>query len=390
MHFNKHDLKLSFFITSLVLCVSTQVNAHFVWGCSGDDKVKVVLGEQVEFGQAQFMNGMKTSAANQEPKTAGISLQKVKSKLAEFPKGMTSFGATILGDSIYVIGGKSGKAHSYAKSYQNRNVYRLKLDGSNDQWQVAGDNLGLQGLAIVGHGGKVYRIGGLEARNKEGDDQDLHSISDFIAFDPATKKWSDMPKLPEGRSSFDACVVDDHVFVVGGWKLTGENDAVWATEILKFNLAEPESKWMKIEAPFKTRALAVRAHQGKLVVIGGIQESGGTTNAVHFFDLETQKWATGPDVPTEDGIKAFGCSAVSLGENLLVSTYDGGVFQLCDDAKDKSGKAWQKIHELENGRFFHQMMPVGESKFALVGGSHMEHGSHMEVEVYEVINNAKH
>ncbi len=311
----------------------------------------------------------------------GLALRKVEDQHTDFPRGMTSFGATVLNNSIYVIGGKSGKAHSYAKSYQNRNVYCLNLDDSDKQWQVAGDNLGLQGLAIVGHAGKVYRIGGLETLNKEGEDHDLHSVSDFVAFDPAKKAWTELPKLPEGRSSFDATVAGDQVFVVGGWNMGGEEETAWATDMLKFDLRNPESHWERIEAPFKTRALAVRSHQDRLVVVGGIQEAGGPTNSVHFFDLNTGEWSDGPDVPTEGGMKAFGCSAVSLGDNLLVSTYDGGVFNLSHGAK-----AWNKIHQLEAGRFFHQMLPVGKTKFALVGGSHMEHGSHMEVEVYEVVN----
>ena len=63
----------------------------------------------------------------------------------------------------------------------------------------------------------------------------------------------------------------------------------------------------------------------------------------------------------------------------MASTYDGGIYAL---NADHSG--WAKIHELDDGRFFHQMLPVAENRFALVGGSHMESGSHFEVEVFEV------
>jgi len=85
-------------------------------------------------------------------------------------------------------------------------------------------------------------------------------------------------------------------------------------------------------------------------------------------------------------MRAFGCSAVSLGGNLLVSTYGGGIFLLIDDEKGEDSKAWMKVHQLETGRFFHQMLPVDELKFALVGGSHMEHDSHLEIEVFEIVN----
>ncbi len=310
---------------------------------------------------------------------SSLVLEKVEGNFADFPRGMTSFGAAAIDGNIYVIGGKSGRAHKYAKSYQNRDVLCLNVKSEDQKWRTVGENLGLQGLAIVAHKDRVYRIGGLEARNKEGDDHDLHSIADVLQFNPADQSWTEMPSLPKARSSFDATVHGDKMYVVGGWKLSSENESEWADDVLVFDFSKPEGQWQKIPAPFHTRALAVRAHHDKLVVIGGIEEDGGTTSAVHMLDLKTNQWTEGPDVPTESGIKAFGCSAVSINGSLLVSTYDGDIFRLSDDAAQ-----WELAHELETGRFFHQMLPVGESRFAIVGGSHMEHGSQNEIEIFEV------
>lgn len=311
-------------------------------------------------------------------KVAPVSVAKVDAGLADFPKGMTSFGATVAKGQIFVIGGKSGRAHQYAKSYQNRDVMCLSVDGSQADWKTVGENLGLQGLAIVAQGGNVFRIGGLEARNEEGDEQDLHSVSDFVQFDLATKKWKQLPALPEGRSSIDACVVGNQVFVVGGWCM-GDGAPKWATTMLKFNLSDLDGQWEQIDAPFKTRAMAVRHHDNKLFAIGGIQQNGGPTNLVHVYDLATGQWSTGPEMPATGPMKAFGCSAVSTQGHLLASTYDGGIYALNSDHSD-----WVKVHELDDGRFFHQMLPVTENRFALVGGSHMKSGSHFEIEVFEV------
>ncbi|QEG24300.1 Kelch repeat-containing protein [Mariniblastus fucicola] len=321
-----------------------------------------------------------TTVSTPATEAAPVSLEKVDAGFADFPRGMTSFGATVVDNNVYVIGGKSGRAHSYAKSYQNRDVFCLSLSGNDKQWKSVGENLGLQGLAIVGHKGKVYRIGGLEARNAEGEDHDLKSISEVLEFDPATQSWNEMPSLPEGRSSFDACVADGKIYVVGGWTMNGEEETVWAEDMLVFDLSKPDGEWSRIEAPFRARALAVREFDGKLIVIGGIEEGAGTTNAVHFYDLTSGQWSEGPEVPTDGGIKSFGCSAVAVDGNFLISIYDGQVLRLSDDAT-----AWQRVHQLDEGRFFHQMLPVGDSQFALVGGSHMEDGSRMEVEVFEVV-----
>ena len=317
-----------------------------------------------------------------------VGLKRAEAEFSEFPIGITSFGAALLDNHIFVVGGKSGRAHEYARSYQNRNVYRLNLDRNNEPWEVVADNLGLQGLAVVGHDGKMYRIGGLEARNKEGEEQDLHSINDFLAFDPVKKTWSKMPDLPDGRSSIDACVVGEQLYVVGGWTMAGEKKPVWLNDMLRFDLSQPESGWEQIETPFTTRALAVCANQGKLVVIGGIQQKGGLTNAVHFFDLQTGQWSLGPEVPAEDDMKSFGCSAISLGDNLLVSTYGGGIFRLAENRRGSGEWGWEKVYQLDIGRFFHQMIPLDETRFALIGGAHMEYGRQTEVEIYEITDGA--
>ena len=296
---------------------------------------------------------------------------------------MTSFGATVVDNQIFVIGGKSGKAHAYAKSYQNKDVFCLATDGSNNEWQTVSENHGLQGLAIVGYDRKIFRIGGLEARNKEGEDDDLHSVADFKQFDPTTQTWTDLPPLPQGRSSIDACVVGNYVYVVGGWTM-GDEDAVWATDMLKFDLSNLNGKWEKVGVPFKTRALAVEGNNDQLVAVGGLKEDGGPTDEVYIYDFKTKKWSEGPAVPTPGRMKAFGCSTTSVAGHVLASTYDGGIYEL---AADNSG--WVKIHQLDDGRFFHQMLPISENQFALVGGSHMQTGSNFDIEVFEAVANDK-
>ena len=312
-----------------------------------------------------------------QPSGTGVTLQRVDRGYQEFPRGMTSFGATVLEGKIYVAGGKSGRAHRYARSYQNNDVYCLDLSGK--QWSTAGDTLGLQGLAIVAHGGKIIRIGGLEVRNEEGEEHQLRSIAAVKSFDPETKKWTTLPSLPQGRSSFDACVHDNRIFVVGGWTMELGEEPEWAEDMLVLDLSSENARWQSIEAPFMTRALAVRAFDNRIFAIGGIEAAGGPAEYVHVYDVESGQWESGPDLPCNEGMKGFGCSAVAVGGHFFVSTYDGGIYCLSDDQS-----SWEKVHQLEMGRFFHQMLPAGPKSFAIVGGSHMKHGNQNEVIVLSV------
>ena len=311
---------------------------------------------------------------------SGVKLERVDAQIEDFPRGMTSFGATVLANKLFVTGGKSGRAHSYARSYQNRDIYCL--DFESKKWETVGETLGLQGLAIVSYGGQVIRVGGLEARNEEGEEHELRSLADVKAFNPETKKWTKWPSLPEGRSSFDACVHEDKVYVVGGWTLAIGKEAQWASDMLVLDANADKPEWKRVEVPFQNRALAVDVFKDKLFAIGGINED-GTTDEVHVFDLKNQTWSEGPEIPSDSGMLGFGCSATPLSGRFFVSTYDG-IYQLSEDQN-----SWEKVHPLEPGRFFHHMVPVDESSFALVGGAHMKQGRFQNIEVYKVIDSTK-
>ena len=113
--------------------------------------------------------------------------------------------------------------------------------------------------------------------------------------------------------------------------------------------------WVSLGAP---GAISVDAFKDKLFAIGGINED-GTTDEVHVYDLKSQTWSEGPEIPSDSGMLGFGCSATPLDGRFLVSTCDG-IYQLSEDQT-----SWEKIHQLEPGRFFHHMVPVDESSFAL-------------------------
>ena len=126
--------------------------------------------------------------------------------LTDLPRGITSFGAAVIGDWLYVYGGHFGRPHHYSNTSQSDELSRLNLRRPAD-WETIAKGPRLQGLAMVAHGGKLYRVGGFTAHNEEDDDHDLRSVADFVRFHPETGKWESLPSLPEPRSSHDAVVI---------------------------------------------------------------------------------------------------------------------------------------------------------------------------------------
>src|SRR5262249_18196247 len=177
---------------------------------------------------------------------------------------------------------------------------------------IAGEELpggtGLQGRALVAHGGKVYRVGGMQPRNKPGQPSDTHSVTECSCYDPATRKWTPLPDLPTGRSSHDAAVVGDRLIVAGGWDMRGTGEGpVWHTTAVVLDLKDPK-KWESVKQPFKRRALTMASHDGKAYVIAGMTEKGDMTLGVDVYDPAKDAWTKGPDIP---GPKGNGFSAAA-------------------------------------------------------------------------------
>ncbi len=86
--------------------------------------------------------------------------------LPDLPFGITSFGAALVDQQLYVCAGQKGPAHEYSREGQSDQFLRLDLR-SPHKWEALGTVPRGAGLAMVSYGGKIYRIGGFEARNKE-------------------------------------------------------------------------------------------------------------------------------------------------------------------------------------------------------------------------------
>jgi N-acetylneuraminic acid mutarotase len=300
-------------------------------------------------------------------------------KIPNIPVGITSFGGVVMNDKLYCYGGHNGDAHQYYSEGQNKTVFELNLKNPA-KWIAHKTDQGLQGLALVGHQGKIYRIGGFEARNKKGDEKDMHSVAEFAVFDFKTKKWQQLKPMPAARSSFDAVVVGDSVYVVGGWSLAGDETTQWSKTALVYDFSASDPQWKELTAPpFVRRAISLGYQNGKLYAVGGMQQRGGPTTNVAVFDLKSQKWSAGPTLPGAEMMEGFGSSCFNIGGSLIVSTYGGNIFRLSDD-----GKEWQKINQLKSGRFFHRLLPYDNDHLLIVGGADMESGKAVEVVVLPV------
>ncbi|MDV6030756.1 MAG: hypothetical protein F9B45_11795 [Phycisphaera sp. RhM] len=301
--------------------------------------------------------------------------------LPDLPEELTSFGAAIADQTLYVYGGHTGDAHSYSTAEQSDRFWSLDLSaGKSGQWKSLPGGPSLQGLGLVAYQNRLIRIGGFTAVNELGQEQDLRSQASVASYDPEANAWTDLPALPEARSSLDAAVLGDRVYVFGGWKLDGKStESQWHQTAWSLDLSDPTASWQPVAMPpFKRRAISVAAHDGKLYVIGGMSSDGKPTTRVDVYDPQEQSWSLAPLLPGR-GMMGFGAASFAAEETLYVSTMDGLLHRLSND-----GQRWETIAKSDRARFFHRMLPTGDGALLMVGGADMEIGKFTQIDRIEI------
>jgi N-acetylneuraminic acid mutarotase len=233
---------------------------------------------------------------------------------------------------------------------------------------------------MVAHKNNLILLGGFTALNAPGEEHDLHSQAKVLSFDTQTEEWSELPPLPEPRSSHDAAIVGNTIFVVGGWNMQGEEQTVWHQTAWKLDLSASHPEWSKIaDPPFQHRALAVVANAERLFAIGGMDESNGPTKTVHIYDPQADSWSAGPNLPGEGSMAGFGASGWRVPSGLVVTTYEGDILQLAD-----SKSSWELLGKTQSARFFHRLLPLEKNVLVSIGGANMNQGKFLKIETMVV------
>lgn len=278
---------------------------------------------------------------------------------ATLPEPSSSFGAAVDKGWLYVYGGHIVPTHNYSTASVSGKFHRMNL--ATRQWEALPAGPGRQGLNLAAHGGKVYRVGGMEPRNKPGEKQDIHSVADVARFDPAKGQWEALPPLPEARSSHDVVVIGDTLIVMGGWTLKGAEPTTWAKTIHTLDLSTPGAQWQTAAQPFQRRALIAAVHGGRLYVMGGILPAGEVSTDVDVYDAGTGAWSKGPALPGAS-INSFAPAACDFEGRLYVSLGDGSLYRL-----DDADKRWTDVGR-SSPRLAHRMVAVGDS-LVILGGA---------------------
>lgn len=274
--------------------------------------------------------------------------------VASLETPVTSFGAAVLDGSVYVAGGYHGTPHDYDREGQSQEVLSFTRGGHWEHREPM--ERGLQGFAFVAAEGGLVRCGGTRIDNAPGAPTDMRSIATCMRY-VSSDAWEPFPDLPAPRSSFDAAVLDGHIYAVGGWNLEG--DQSHATFATTMDVFDPTTRTWSTEAcPVSRRALAVVATTHAIVAIGGLDAALHVSTAASLYDPATHAWSEGPAFPGE----GFGMAAAAIGDTVYASGADGVVYRWTPGES-----AWTRFASLAQPRFFHRLVPVGTDLYAIGG-----------------------
>lgn len=282
-------------------------------------------------------------------------------KLPNLPIPVSSLGAVACDGHLYVYGGHVAPVHTYSTEAVTGRFFRRPIAGDG-KWEELPSGPGLQGMNIAAREGRVYRVGGMDPRNKPDDPAENFSVATVACFDPSTKAWTDLPPMPEPRSSHDVAVIGDTLYAVGGWNMLGHEGEEWCDTMLSLDLADPSKGWKSHPQPFVRRALIAAVADGKLYVIGGFTDEEDVSLDVDIFEPATGTWTKGPSLPGEP-MNGFAPAACTVAGRVCVSVADGSVHRLSED-----GSRWEAVASVVP-RIVHRAVPDGDSHMILVGGA---------------------
>jgi hypothetical protein len=286
------------------------------------------------------------SSGASDPPALASGTRRITTELeALMPQGLTTMGAAALGDNLYIVGGYFGTPHEYSKEFQSGGVRRLAL--STGTWETLADVEPIQSPALVAGGQHLYMVGGMHTTNSVGEPAQMHSLTRVSRFDPNANRWEKLTDLPEPRSSHAAVVVDQTLYVIGGWRLTGGMfDSEWSTTMLTADLSQPKLEWKATDLPFQTRAHGLVAFANKLYVLGGLTPK-TESDEVHIYDLSAKTWSEGPSLPKGN----MTIRGAVWHDQLYANGGDGNVYRLSSD-----GQSWQNAGTLAFPRMFHEIV----------------------------------
>ncbi|XP_077295650.1 kelch-like protein 28 isoform X2 [Arctopsyche grandis] len=171
------------------------------------------------------------------------------------------------------------------------------FDANDDKWSTYHDldNKTTKFGAVVLNN-KLITMGGVTGGK---------TTNKVSCFDIVTKETTELKAMQQERQSFAATVIDDQVFVIGGWN----NKAMNSVE--RYDLVT--NTWTNVAHMLTPRCYHAIAVVGKeIYAIGGHDDSCNRLDTMEIYDTQQDKWTAAPPMKK----KRDETAAVAMGDHI--------------------------------------------------------------------------
>ena len=299
-------------------CVAVAVAVALVAACNGDD------------GSESWHEGPPLPIARLEP------------------------GVAAFGDRLAVVGGYDDAIQVVAAGFA--------LDLATDTWSALPDApVVWTHAALVGHGGALYLLGGLEGTT-------FIPRGDAFLLDAAATGWTPLPAMPAGTERGAAAVVAGaaRIYVIGG-----ATDTAAVATVLAFDVAT--RAWTSLPdlpAP-RSHPAAIALADDTLIVAGGLEGLDAREPRADVWALApgAPAWTPRAPMPTPRG----GCASGAVGASTLVCAGgEAGTTALAvTEAYDAAADAWRSLPPMPQARAGTRGAVIGAALYVPGGASRL-------------------
>jgi len=238
-------------------------------------------------------------------------------RLPDMTVGRDYLGVTVLGGTIYAIGGGlSGPGFSATVE---------TFDIPSQTWSLRPAmpfaNYAM-GVAVVG--GSIYTVGGGT------------SFTSLLAYDPFTRSWKSRASLPVYREYLAAASIGGTLYAIGG--LGGPLSATAFYALSSMDAYHPSTNtWTPRAAMLTARFdLAAAACGGTIYVFGG-RSSTAAFDSAEAYDPATDTWTSRASMPAA----RYGLAAATVGGSIyVIGGTDGAFYWSSVFVYDPSTDSW--------------------------------------------------
>jgi hypothetical protein len=207
------------------------------------------------------------------------------------PMELHHFQAVAVDDAIYLIGAMNGQFPKekpidsvvayFPASDEFKMNHRIPLDRRRG------------GAGAVLHKGKIYIVGGITNGHMNG------FVPWFDEYDPKTGAWKALADAPHARDHFQAVIVENKLYAVGGRTTSKSTGHVFDLTVAPVDVYDFETQqWLPAEQcpllPTPRAGNMAAVWNNEVIVGGGESQQKVAHNEVEVYNVTTNKWRNGP------------------------------------------------------------------------------------------------